>query len=184
VPRLYCIRCGRRLARARERGQAVSRCPACGWTDWINPAPTASVLILRRDGGSGRAVLLVRRAVAPARGAWDVPGGFIERGETAEAAAVREVREELGVDVRLERFVGIFPDTYALGGERRSSLNIYYVARLRRPTAPIRPADDVSGFRWFPLARLPRRLAFKNNRQALRALGRLLGRGTNRAGGS
>lgn len=182
MPRLYCIRCGHRLARARERGQAVSRCPACGWTDWINPAPTASVLILR-GGGSGSAVLLVRRAFAPARGAWDVPGGFIERGETAEAAAVREVREELGVDVRLERFVGIFPDTYAFGGERLSSLNIYYVARLRRPNASIRPADDVSGFRWFPLARLPRRLAFKNNRQALHVLGRLLGRRTDRPDG-
>ncbi len=183
MPRLYCIRCGRRLARVRERGEVVSRCPACGWTDWFNPAPTASVMILRRGGGSGTAVLLVRRAFAPARGSWDVPGGFVERGETAEAAAVREVREELGVDVRLERLVGIFPDTYAFGGERQPSLNIYYVARLRRPSATIRPADDVSGFRWFPLARLPRRLAFKNNRQALHAL-RRLGRRTNRPAGS
>lgn len=184
MPRLYCIRCGHRLARARERGEVVSRCPACGWTDWFNPAPTASVIILRRGGGTGTAVLLVRRAFAPSRGAWDVPGGFVERGETAEAAAMREAREELGVDVRLERFVGIFPDTYAFGGERQPSLNIYYVARLRRPNVSIRPADDVSGFRWFPLARLPRRLAFKNNRQALLTLRRLLGRGTSRRAGT
>jgi 8-oxo-dGTP diphosphatase len=183
VPRLYCIRCAHRLARARERGQAVSRCPACGWTDWFNPAPTASVLIVRRDGKGGTPVLLVRRAFAPARGAWDVPGGFVERGETAEAAAVREAREELGVEVHLERVVGIFPDTYFFGGERQPSLNIYYLAQLRRPSASIRPADDVSGFRWFPLARLPRRLAFKNNRTALRALGRMMRRGANRPTG-
>ena len=172
MPRLYCIRCGRRLGRVRERGEMVSRCRACGWTDWFNPAPTASVLILGR-GRDGTTVLLVRRAFAPARGAWDVPGGFIERGETAEAAAKREAREELGVDVRLERFVGIFPDTYTFGGERQPSLNIYFAARLPRPNASIRPADDVSGFRWFGLDRLPRRLAFKNNMQALRALRRM-----------
>jgi 8-oxo-dGTP diphosphatase len=154
------------LARGREKGQGVSRCGACGWIDWFNPAPTASVLILR-----GGRVLLVRRAFAPARGAWDVPGGFIERGETAEAAAKREAREELGVDVRIERLVGIFPDIY--GAERQPSLNIYYLARLRRRNAIVRPADDASGFQWVPFDRLPRRLAFQNNRQALRALRRL-----------
>lgn len=179
MPRLYCIRCGRRLRKSRERGRVVSRCRSCGWTDWINPAPTASVLILR-----GSSVLLVRRAFPPARGAWDAPGGFIERGETPEQAAVRETREELGVTILIERLVGIFPDTYAYGGERQPSLNIYYAARLRARAAAVRPADDVSGFGWFALDRLPRRLAFKNNRQALRALGRLLGRGAApRAGG-
>lgn len=168
--RLFCIQCGARLWRVRERGRRrVPGCPRCGWIDWFNPAPTVSVLILR----AGR-VLLVRRAYAPSRGAWDVPGGFIERGETAERAARREVREELGVDVRVRRFVGIYPDTY--GPDRLPSLNIYYLARLRGDRAP-RAGDDVSAFRWFPLGRVPRQLAFKNNRQALRALRRMVGRG-------
>ncbi|HET8998961.1 MAG TPA: NUDIX domain-containing protein [bacterium] len=135
----------------------------------MNPAPTVSVLILRGDR-----ILLVRRAFAPARGAWDVPGGFVERGETIERAARREVREELGVDVRIERFVGIFPDTY--GPERRPSLNIYYLGRLRRGTARLRAGDDASECRWFPLDRPPRLLAFKNNRHAVLALRRLIGR--------
>jgi 8-oxo-dGTP diphosphatase len=171
VPRLYCIRCSGRLRRGRERGQVVSRCLACGWIDWFNPAPTASVLILRGDH-----VLLVRRAFAPSRGAWDVPGGFVERGETAEAAAKREAREELGVDVRVGGIVGIFPDTYTFGAERQPSLNIYFMGRLRRPNMTVRPADDVSGFRWFALNRLPRRLAFRNSHQALNALVRLVRR--------
>lgn len=171
MPRVYCIRCGVRLRRGRERGQVVSQCRACGWIDWFNPAPTASVLILR-----GNHVLLVRRAVAPARGAWDVPGGFVERGETAEAAAKREAREELGVDVHVDGIVGTFPDTYTFGGERQPSLNMYFMARLRRQNAAVRPADDVSGFRWFALNRLPQRLAFRNSRRALNALVRLLRR--------
>ncbi len=169
MPRMFCIRCGARLRRIQERGRRVPGCSRCGWIDWINPAPTVSVLILRGDR-----ILLVRRAFAPARGAWDVPGGFVERGETIERAARREVREELGVDVRIERFVGIFPDTY--GPERRPSLNIYYLGRLRRGTARLRAGDDASECRWFPLDRPPRPLAFKNNRQAVLALRRLIGR--------
>jgi len=168
VQRQFCIRCAARLRRIREKGRRVPGCPNCGWIDWFNPAPTVSVLILRGDR-----LLLVRRAFAPARGAWDVPGGFIERGETVERAARREVREELGVGVRIERFVGIFPDTY--GPERLPSLNIYYLGRLR-PGAGARAGDDALEYRWFPLDRIPRRMAFRNNRQAVLALRRLIGR--------
>jgi ADP-ribose pyrophosphatase YjhB (NUDIX family) len=167
LPRRFCIRCGTRLRRIREKDRRVPGCPGCGWIDWDNPAPTVSVLIL----GGGR-VLLVRRAVAPQRGAWDVPGGFIERGETAERAARREIREELGVGVRIERYVGIFPDTY--GSERVPSLNIYFLGRLARDGAAVRAGDDASEFRWFPLDRVPRRMAFKNARQAVHALRRML----------
>jgi len=177
VTRLFCIRCGTRLRRVRERDRRVPGCPRCGWIDWFNPAPTVSVLIQRR----GR-VLLVRRAFAPARGAWDVPGGFIDRGETAERAARREMREELGVDVRIGRFLGTFPDTY--GPERMPSLNIYYLGRLARDGATVRAGDDASECRWFPLDRTPRRMAFKNNREAVLALRRLLRDGRTRGRGA
>jgi len=168
---MFCIRCGVRLRRVREHGRArrVGGCPRCRWVDWNNPAPTASVLVLRR----GR-VLLVRRAVAPSRGAWDVPGGFIEHGETAEHAALREAREEVGVDVRLERLIGIFPGVY--GPERLPSLNLYYLGRLTHNGAAVRAGDDAAAFGWFPLDAVPRRLAFRSNRDALQALRALLGR--------
>ena len=169
MPRRFCIQCGTPLRRIREKGRPVPGCPRCGWIDWFNPAPTISVLIRRGDR-----ILLVRRAFPPARGAWDVPGGFIERGETIERAARREVREELGVGVRIERFVGIFPDTY--GPHRLPSLNIYYLGRLSRGGGSVRAGDDASAFGWFPLDRVPRRMAFKNNRQAVAALRRLVGR--------
>lgn len=167
MTRLFCIRCGTRLRRIRERDRRLPGCPRCGWIDWFNPAPTVSVLIQRR----GR-VLLVRRAFAPARGAWDVPGGFIDRGETAERAARREIREELGVDVLIGRFLGTFPDSY--GPQRLPSLNLYYLGRLARDGAAVRAGDDASEYRWFPLDRTPRRMAFKNNRDAVLALRRLL----------
>jgi ADP-ribose pyrophosphatase YjhB (NUDIX family) len=172
MPRRFCIRCGARLRRARKAGwtRRIGECPRCGWIDWNNPAPTASILIVRR----GR-VLLVRRAVAPARGAWDTPGGFIEAGETAQQAARREAREELGVDVTLERVIGIYPDVYGVG--RLPSLNIHYLGRLKGDASAVRAGDDAAACAWFPLGRLPRRLAFTNGRIALRQLRRELGRG-------
>jgi 8-oxo-dGTP diphosphatase len=123
------------------------------------------VLLVRR----GR-VLMVRRAVPPSRGAWDLPGGFIEAGETAEEAARREVREELGIAVRLERVLGAIPDVY--GRDRQPTLNLLFVGRMPREDAAIRAGDDAASYRWFPLDALPRRLAFRNTGRALEMLKR------------
>jgi 8-oxo-dGTP diphosphatase len=52
------------------------------------------------------AVLLVRRGRGPAAGEWSVPGGRVERGETVHTAVVREVLEETGLEVVVDRFLG------------------------------------------------------------------------------
>ena len=67
--------------------------------DHEKPAPVECAGAVVRDGG-GR-LLLVRRGRPPAAGRWSVPGGRIEPGETAAEAAVREVREETGLDVEV-----------------------------------------------------------------------------------
>lgn len=110
--------------------------------------------------------------MAPRRGAWDIPGGFVEAGERPEQAARREVKEETGVDVRLRRLLGIFPGVYGPG--RAPTLNIYYIGHLKSGARTPVPKDDVAELAWFPLDRLPARIAFANNRRALAALCRLL----------
>ncbi|MBI2459398.1 MAG: NUDIX domain-containing protein [Parcubacteria group bacterium] len=60
-----------------------------------NSKPTSSALILH-----GNKILLGKRKINPAKGAWDVPGGFLELGEHQEAGLKREIREKLGVGVR------------------------------------------------------------------------------------
>ncbi|QCI80276.1 NUDIX domain-containing protein [Hankyongella ginsenosidimutans] len=68
----------------------------------MSPVPAAGVIVL-----SGRHVLLIRRGTPPNLGAWSLPGGRIQPGETVRAAALREVREETGLAVRLRGLVDV-----------------------------------------------------------------------------
>ncbi len=87
----YCSHCGARFPAALPWPR---RCPACQQVSYRNPLPVA-VLLLPFDGG----LLLVRRAIPPQRGELALPGGFIEIGESWQAAAAREANEELGVTI-------------------------------------------------------------------------------------
>ncbi len=98
----HCGRCGTVLeSKADEGGHAAAICPACGWRWYDNPVPVTLVLVTTADGN----VVYTRKdSFEPWR--WTVVAGFIERGETAEAAALREVKEETNLDAEMVRFMG------------------------------------------------------------------------------
>jgi ADP-ribose pyrophosphatase YjhB (NUDIX family) len=156
----FCVRCAAKVRRRRDEGHWRSYCPTCGWIHYGNPTPAAGAVIVR-----GPRVLLVRRAHPPYAGTWDIPGGFLEAGESAEAALHRELREELGVVATRVRFVGSAPDRYGPRGIPILSL----VFRATIAAGPITPADDVSEARWFPRSVLPwREIAFPSLRALIR----------------
>ena len=156
----YCLACGARLRIVCDEGRRRPRCPRCGWTYYANPVPATAALIVQR----GR-VLLGRRARPPYAGTWDLPGGFLESGETPERGLVREVREELGVGVRRLRFVGFTSDPYGPGG-----FDVLVVLfRVTPSSRRMRADDDVSELRWFPIERVPYgEIAFAGLRRLLR----------------
>ena len=83
--------------------------------------------------GEGR-VLLIQRANDPYEGSWALPGGFVDMGETVEDAAVREAKEETGLDVELLRLVGVYsePDR----DPRGHNVSVAFLARAEGdPTA-------------------------------------------------
>jgi ADP-ribose pyrophosphatase YjhB (NUDIX family) len=154
----------------REGRHRRRRCRACGWIFYDNPLPAANGLIVR----AGR-LLLGRRARPPYPGMWDIPGGFLESGETPEQGLRRELREELGATVRRMRWAGGAADRY--GRDGCPVLSILFWVTLA--PGPLRPADDVAELRWFAIDQLPfRRIAFASTRRMLRAL---LGNGTRRS---
>lgn len=95
---MHCVRCGMLTEQRIPDGDDKARdvCVACGQVHYQNPRCVVGTLCVRGDQ-----VLLARRAIQPRVGAWTVPAGFLELGESAPAGAVRETREETGVECRV-----------------------------------------------------------------------------------
>lgn len=145
--------------RPREvEGRSRLICDACGYIYYRNPTP-ASAVILQRDG----AVLLVRRKFAPKRGYWSLPAGFVEYDESPKQAAIRETKEETGLDVTIERLVGVYS---GYDDPRVHVVLIVYEGTL--VGGALQPGDDADEVRYFPFARIPENMAFKSHRLALR----------------
>lgn len=153
---MFCVQCGHALAEL-----PPTCCPACNEPHWLNPKPSASALVIHDN-----AVLLVERASEPWRGAWDIPGRFCDPTEHPEATAIREVREEVGLDITitgfLEIWMDVYPDRLCTAGERpvESTLNIYYMARATHPCQFEINPSEVKEARYFQRSELPAALAF------------------------
>ncbi len=102
----YCPRCGhaleRRLVKAGEPARLV--CGGCAFVFYLDPKIAVGTIIRVATGG----IVLVRRAIEPGYGKWVFPGGYVDRGEPLTVAAVREAREECGLQVRLDGLVNIY----------------------------------------------------------------------------
>ena len=112
------------------------------------PRSAAGMLVVK-----GGRVLLLERAHAPRSGFLDVPGGFMEAGETIEGAARRELREETGLTLGRVESLGFYWDTYFIRGFGRFPvMNFYFAGHWRRgdPVA----ADDAASAAWVSLTSL------------------------------
>jgi|SRR3712207_1536858 len=78
-------------------------CGGCGFVFYLGPKLVAGAIIELDNG-----ILLLRRAIEPGYGKWTFPGGFVEQGEAAEAAAEREALEEAGVEIEVTGIVGLY----------------------------------------------------------------------------
>lgn len=103
-PARFCPRCGAPTAEA-SGGRPACTARGCGFTWYPDPKVAVGVLAVR----DGR-LLLVRRNHEPAFGRWAFPSGYVDAGEVVEDAARREVREETGVTVRLDRLIGVYSE--------------------------------------------------------------------------
>jgi 8-oxo-dGTP diphosphatase len=102
----FCPCCGgtleRRLLKSTDPERLV--CVACGFVFYLDPKIAVGTIIRTES----QEIVLVRRAIDPGYGRWVFPGGYVDRGEPLTVAALREAKEECGLDVRLDGLVNIY----------------------------------------------------------------------------
>ncbi|CAN5457727.1 NUDIX hydrolase [soil metagenome] len=155
----FCPVCGggleARLLKAGEPERLV--CSLCGHVLYLDPKVAVGTIIETAD----RQLVLVRRAIQPGYGLWVFPGGYVDRGEEIRTAAVREAREEAGLEVRLDSLV----DIYSYPG--RPLIIVVYAASAIGGT--LCPDDECLEAALFAPEDIPwDALAFQSTREALR----------------
>ena len=100
----YCSKCGCPLERRVVEGKKQVYCHHCDTIYYDNPIPSVAVVICNDRGQ----LLLVKRREEPRKGFWSLPGGFMDDGESAIQAALRELYEETGLRGIVKRFIKIF----------------------------------------------------------------------------
>jgi ADP-ribose pyrophosphatase YjhB (NUDIX family) len=113
-------------------------CPDCGYIAYTNPKIVVGA-VCTWEGQ----VLLCRRAIAPAKGLWTIPAGFMELGETTAQGAAREVWEEAQAQVSIEALVGIYEIPHI------SQVHMIYRGPMTSPAfAPGEESEDAALFSW------------------------------------
>lgn len=155
----YCPNCGSK--RLKQVTQQLQKCSACDTSHYFNQRPCVGALIVQN-----KKMLLAKRTAMPYKGWWDIPGGFMDIDETPQEAISREVKEELGLHIEIQRFINFYPDTYNYKGVIVPLLSIYFSCGLKG-NQKIELSDELNAYNWFPLHDLPPNIAFKNARQAI-----------------
>jgi 8-oxo-dGTP diphosphatase len=156
----YCPMCGAGLDRVDEGAATRMKCGECGYVQYLNPSPAAGVLV--RD--EKERILLVRRRFEPYRGLWTMPAGFIEYGEDAEGTAVRELKEETGLVIEIDRLHAV---ESCRDDPRGNTVLVLFEGRVTG--GELAAGDDAEEVGFFPPGDLPE-IAFACQR---RVLGRL-----------
>ncbi len=134
-------------------------CPNCGHGVRVyrNPLPTVDIIINYREENKIRGVVLIRRNHAPL--GWALPGGFIEYGESAEAAAVREAREETGLEIGDPVQFRVYSDPDR--DPRHHTLTVVFSATAQ---GRLRAGDDAAAAEVFGWEAIPADLCFDHAR--------------------
>jgi ADP-ribose pyrophosphatase YjhB (NUDIX family) len=131
-------------------------CTRCGFVFYLDPKVAVGTIITDDQGR----IVLVKRAIEPGYGKWVYPGGYVDRGEQVHRAAVREAKEEAGLDVRLDHLINV----YSYPG--RAPVIIVYAASI--VGGELCCDDEGLEARWFHPDEIPwNELAFSSTYDAL-----------------
>ena len=155
----YCAQCGQAVTTRVVEDHPRQVCPACDTIFYENPLPVAASVVLN----DRREVLLVKRKREPHQGEWCLPMGFAEMGETIVDAALRELKEETGVQATIVRLLEVDSHESSFYGEL-----LIVTFEMEMIGGRKRAGDDAEEVRYFPIT-APPPLAFASNKRALAA---------------
>lgn len=141
----YCPVCGSR--HFEENNFKSKKCRDCGFTYYANPCSATAAFIVNDNDE----MLVVRRAKEPAKGTLDLPGGFVDMGETVEEGMIREIMEETGLEVKEIRYLFSSPNVYIYSGMGVHTLDMDFLVRVPGGRIPVKAADDAAEALWIPI---------------------------------
>lgn len=140
----YCPKCG--SEHFDIHNEKSKQCADCGFVYYFNPSSATVALILNENNE----LLVCRRAKDPAKGTLDLPGGFIDIGETGEEGVAREVLEETGLEVQEAAYQFTLPNIYVYSGFPVHTLDMFYLCKVK-DTRHISAMDDAADAFFMPL---------------------------------
>lgn len=159
---LYCPLCSARALKVHKKSAYV--CSECGLEFYLNVAAAVVALI---EDEAGRLLVTVR-GQKPKEGMLDLPGGFVDPGETAEEALRREVEEEVGLKVEQMEYFGSAPNRYFYKGVHYATEDLAFVCRVADGSALCRQEEIREVLRLRKEEVDPERFAFDSVRHFLR----------------
>jgi NAD+ diphosphatase len=141
----FCPRCGTNATEGADPRRFL--CTECDHCFYFNPACAVAAII---HDESGR-ILFIRRKREPSKGKLSLPGGFVDPGENAESALVRETKEEVNLDIAAARFLCSSPNHYEYRGVTYPVTDFFFVASVEsfQPLSP--QQSEVDGIHFLPL---------------------------------
>lgn len=155
----YCPRCGKHTFVARN--VKANRCDSCGFVYYFNPSSACALLVTDEQ----ERLLVAIRANEPARGSYDLPGGFVDLHETVEEAAIRELLEETGIDLNASEtqaeivtplhYLFSEPNIYPYSGFEVHTTDLIFHIKMKDLSPYVgKGRDDVSELLLIPIAEL------------------------------
>jgi len=154
----FCPACGRELEPREIEARQLPACPQCEFVAWPDPKVAVAMVVERSDG----TVLAIRRGIAPGKGRWALPGGYMDADESPAQAARRECLEETHCTVEVDRLACVYHTVTCDGG----LLVLAYIGHHLEGEP--RPTGEAPELGWFAPDQLPE-LVFSSHRAAVDA---------------
>ncbi len=139
---LYCQICGSELEHRTLRSKIQPYCPNCNTFSYLDPKVAIVVLI-----ENSKNLLLVKRDIEPYINHWSFPSGYVDRGENTKDAAIREIKEETCLDIKITQLQGVYSG--------KGSVVIIVYKAIALDTNKGKAGEEVKEIKWFPVNSLP-----------------------------